>query len=255
METQIQKSIRMLWMNVTWRVLYCDQIELLAAHNRVTRNAVDKDGFEGWRTRGISEIVKALIRVEATARQSGVDFKESSIIISMLDNLNSINKWKELGKAFNDIVTYLRNLYKRYGSQEEGAARIVNRFTETNRLGWTKKQWDYYLNEATPLFRHMISLIKKQAPVADVMKDAKALRAMFNHSKENILRMGLGAVGELAYPGLERQFDDLIDMLSQIDGSDLNKQQSIILTNQYNKKILPRLDMMWRFARQEKPNA
>lgn len=247
METQLQKSIRMLWSNISWRVLYCDEIELFALHGRVTRNAVDKDGFEGWRTKAISEITQAMLRTERVAKSSGIEFKQSAVLTSMLNDLTKIDKWKELGRAFDNIVKYLRNVYNQYAPQGEDAPRVVSRFTETNRLGWTKQQWDHYLNNATPTFRRMIANIKKLAPVSEIRSDAQSLYLMFQSGK-----------GILAYPGLDRLFRDLLDQLDQVQKwgatTTLNRQQSIILANQYDKKILPRLHMLWLFARQERPN-
>lgn len=243
METQLQYAIRMIYSQLTWRVLYCDEIELLAKHNRVTRNTISKDGLDNFKTKLVSETMSRVFTTEKLAQQLGVKFEEAPEIRNMLDNAIKQTSWKPLGKALESVANWLKAVYNKYGSSPvnesgERQQRVVNRFTVPNRLGWSKDQWEHYMQKADQTFRSMKKETKEGASVASLLGYAKELLASYKKG------------GQLAYPGLERVIVDLVDTLSQIMNPTINRNQAVILSKYYDTKLYPRLYMLWKFARQ-----
>lgn len=239
-ENEAQKMIRLAWMTFGWRILYARDVELQVAHGRMTRNVLSPEFFEAWKDRMLKEVEADCKKLNTLGVVETQEFE--SRVRQTLDE----TKWKPFADKIEAIQKWMRTLYPKYGDKPEAGQRVVNRFTDTNRLRWTRKQYDHFVNDVSPTFKRMSAAFKPSSSIEAIKKDAKYLLDAFKTG------------GVLAYPGLDRLFKDLVDSLSQIETSGattLNAAQAKILSTLYKTKIYPRLYMMWQFSRQSKPNS
>lgn len=239
-ENALQHMIRMAYMTFGWRILYARDVELQVSHGRMTRNTLSPEFFEAWKQRMWKEVQSDVPKLETLGFRQAKQFED--MVRQTLDETN----WIRFAGKIENVWNWLKTLYRSYGDKPnpEGGPRVVNRFTIPNRMGWDAKQWDTYLKIADPIFKRLHAGFKKQGEVSALLTDAQKLLDIFRTK-----------TGALAYPGLDRKFQSVVEQLQLIQASgaqNLNKQQSIILSNLYQKQIYPRLFMMWQFARQGK---